>query len=221
AHALARTLLDRHGVVTRGAVAAEGVEGGFSAAYRVLSVFEESGQARRGYVVEGLGAAQFAMEGAVDRLRAVGNARDRAVTGDGPGVKDGRRAVVLAAADPANAYGAALPWPEPPPGVTHKPGRKAGSLVVLLDGDLVLYMERGGKTLLAWPPEESRDDESGDEPRLRAATQALAQAARAGALGTVTVERINGSAALSSPLGSALESAGFHATPRGWRLRAP
>ncbi|WP_319059185.1 Lhr family helicase, partial [Streptomyces europaeiscabiei] len=77
AHALARTLLDRHGVVTRGAVAAEGVEGGFSAVYRVLSVFEESGQARRGYVVEGLGAAQFAMDGAVDRLRAVSNARER------------------------------------------------------------------------------------------------------------------------------------------------
>ncbi|WP_440986336.1 Lhr family helicase, partial [Streptomyces acidiscabies] len=77
AHALARTLLDRHGVVTRGAVAAEGVEGGFSATYRVLSVFEDSGQARRGYVVEGLGAAQFAMDGAVDRLRAVANTRDR------------------------------------------------------------------------------------------------------------------------------------------------
>ncbi|WP_457853285.1 Lhr family helicase, partial [Streptomyces scabiei] len=77
AHARARTLLDRHGVVTRGAVGAEGVEGGFSAVYRVLSVFEESGQARRGYVVEGLGAAQFAMDGAVDRLRAVSNARDR------------------------------------------------------------------------------------------------------------------------------------------------
>ncbi|MDX2828922.1 DEAD/DEAH box helicase, partial [Streptomyces ipomoeae] len=80
AHALARTLLDRHGVVTRGAVAAEGIEGGFSATYRVLSVFEESGQARRGYVVEGLGAAQFAMDGAVDRLRAVANARDRGET---------------------------------------------------------------------------------------------------------------------------------------------
>ncbi|MYS56868.1 DEAD/DEAH box helicase, partial [Streptomyces sp. SID6013] len=77
AHALARTLLDRHGVVTRGAVAAEGVEGGFSAVYRILAAFEESGQARRGYVVEGLGAAQFAMEGAVDRLRAVANARER------------------------------------------------------------------------------------------------------------------------------------------------
>ncbi|MGK5629401.1 ATP-dependent helicase, partial [Streptomyces sp. URMC 123] len=82
AHALARTLLDRHGVVTRGAVAAEGVEGGFAAAYRVLAAFEETGQARRGYVVEGLGAAQFAMDGAVDRLRAVSTARDRDAAGE-------------------------------------------------------------------------------------------------------------------------------------------
>lgn len=90
AHALARTLLDRHGVVTRGAVAAEGVEGGFSAVYRVLSAFEDSGQARRGYVVEGLGAAQFAMDGAVDRLRASATAAEReaawyAPAGPGPG----------------------------------------------------------------------------------------------------------------------------------------
>lgn len=201
AHALARTLLDRHGVVTRGAVAAEGVEGGFSAAYRVLSAFEDSGQARRGYVVEGLGAAQFAMDGAVDRLRAVSTARD---TGD-----PARRAVLLAAADPANAYGAALPWPDPPADATHRPGRKAGSLVVLVDGELSLYMERGGKTLLAWH----------DDTRLDAAVEALARAARAGSLGTVTVERVNGAAALSSPTGRALEAAGFHPTPRGLRLR--
>lgn len=234
AHALARTLLDRHGVVTRGAVAAEGVEGGFSAAYRVLSVFEESGQARRGYVVEGLGAAQFAMDGAVDRLRAVGSARERAGGGafteepaapswDGPGSARKparRRAVVLAAADPANAYGAALPWPEPPAGASHKPGRKAGSLVVLLDGALALYVERGGKTVLAWPAEEGGEAPETDAG-LREAAAALADAARAGALGTVTVERINGSPALSSPLGALLEAAGFHATPRGLRLRAP
>ncbi|MCD9145612.1 ATP-dependent helicase [Streptomyces albireticuli] len=234
AHALARTLLDRHGVVTRGAVAAEGVEGGFSAAYRVLSVFEESGQARRGYVVEGLGAAQFAMDGAVDRLRAVGSARERAGGGafaeepsgpswEGPGSARKparRRAVVLAAADPANAYGAALPWPEPPAGATHKPGRKAGSLVVLLDGALALYVERGGKTLLAWPGEENGGAPESDAG-LREAAAALADAARAGALGTVTVERVNGSPALSSPLGALLEAAGFHATPRGLRLRAP
>ncbi|MEV6581496.1 ATP-dependent helicase [Streptomyces sp. NPDC051582] len=200
AHALARTLLDRHGVVTRGAVAAEGVEGGFSAVYRVLSAFEDSGQARRGYVVEGLGAAQFAMDGAVDRLRSAER--------NPPPLA----AVVLAAADPANAYGAALPWPEPPAGATQRPGRKAGSLVVLVDGELVLYLERGGKTLLAWPPAE--------DPRLAAATAALAAASRIGTLPALTVERINAAPALTSPLGPALEAAGFHATPRGLRMRS-
>lgn len=207
AHALARTLLDRHGVVTRGAVQAEGVEGGFSATYRVLAAFEDSGQARRGYVVEGLGAAQFAMDGAVDRLRAASTARDRRDPGTAP------RALVLAAADPANAYGAALPWPESPDGAGHKPGRKAGALVVLVDGELTLYMERGGKTLLAWPADPA-------DPALVAAAEALASAARAGTLGTVTVERTNGASSLTSPLGRTLEAAGFLATPRGLRLRA-
>lgn len=207
AHALARTLLDRHGVVTRGAVQAEGVEGGFSATYRILAAFEDSGQARRGYVVEGLGAAQFAMDGAVDRLRAASTARDRTDPGTAP------RALVLAAADPANAYGAALSWPEPPDGAGHKPGRKAGALVVLVDGELTLYMERGGKTLLAWPADPA-------DPALVAAAEALASAARAGMLGTVTVERTNGVSSLTSPLGRTLEAAGFLATPRGLRLRA-
>ncbi|MFB6946624.1 MULTISPECIES: DEAD/DEAH box helicase [unclassified Streptomyces] len=207
AHALARTLLDRHGVVTRGAVQAEGVEGGFSATYRVLSAFEDNGQARRGYVVEGLGAAQFAMDGAVDRLRAISTAHDRTEPGAAP------HALVLAAADPANAYGAALPWPEPPDGAGHKPGRKAGALVVLVDGELTMYMERGGKTLLAWPTDP-------EDPTLLAAAAALAAAARAGALGTVTVERTNGASSLTSHLGRTLEAAGFLATPRGLRLRA-
>jgi ATP-dependent Lhr-like helicase len=207
AHALARTLLDRHGVVTRGAVSAEGVTGGFAAAYRVLSVFEESGQARRGYVVEGLGAAQFAMEGAVDRLRAI------ATSGEHPGPGTAGKAVVLAAADPANAYGAALPWPEPPQDAGHKPGRKAGALVVLVDGALVCYLERGGRSLLAW-----RDAD--DTEALRAAAGALAAAAGHGALGTITVERVNGTAVLSDPTWvRLLEEAGFHATPRGLRLR--
>ncbi|WGD40403.1 ATP-dependent helicase [Streptomyces cathayae] len=263
AHALARTLLDRHGVVTRGAVSAEGVEGGFSAVYRVLSAFEETGQARRGYVVEGLGAAQFAMDGAVDRLRAAANARERGEPLPGPGrggpdatdwngpgrggsgLLDGDpapglrqhggrpsydpfagrrtgpdpalRTVVLAAADPANAYGAALGWPEPPTGAGHKPGRKAGSLVVLVDGELTLYVERGGKTVLAWPADPG--GEPADDPRLPAAAEALAAAARAGSLGTVTVERLNSAPALTSPLGALLEAAGFVATPRGLRLR--
>ncbi|MFE2285115.1 DEAD/DEAH box helicase [Streptomyces sp. NPDC059443] len=199
AHALARTLLDRHGVVTRGAVAAEGVEGGFSSVYRILSAFEDSGQARRGYVVEGLGAAQFAMDGAVDRLRAAERTPPPLA------------AVVLAAADPANAYGAALPWPEPPTGATHKPGRKAGSLVVLVDGALTLYLERGGKTLLAWPPP--------DAPSLTAALKALTTASRAGTLPALTVERVNATPSLTSPYAPPIESSGFHATPRGLRLR--
>ncbi|WP_245797666.1 DEAD/DEAH box helicase [Mangrovactinospora gilvigrisea] len=203
AHARAQTLLDRHGVVTRGAVGAERVPGGFAGAYRVLSAFEETGRARRGYVVEGLGAAQFATDGAVDRLRAVAAALERrSSAGDGAA-----EALVLAAADPANAYGAALAWPE---AAGHKPGRKAGALVVLVDGELVLYVERGGKSLLSW---------SEDDSVVGAAVSALAGAARADALGTVTVERVNGDPALTSPLAPVLEAAGFTATPRGLRLR--
>jgi ATP-dependent Lhr-like helicase len=205
-HALARALLDRHGVVTRGAVAAEDVEGGFAKAYRVLSVFEEMGRARRGYVVEGLGAAQFAMDGAVDRLRATGTASTRAT-----------EAIVLAAADPANAYGAALPWPEPPAEANHRPGRKAGSLVVLIGGELALYVERGGKTLLAWPTGE----ESGvASPRTAAACEALAAAVRAGRVESLHIEQINGEWAPTSPLAPLLEAAGFRTTPQGFRLRA-
>ena len=153
AHALAETLLDRHGVLTRGAVQAEGVEGGFSAIYRVLSAFEEAGRARRGYVVEGLGAAQFSLPGAVDRIRSgVGQERP----GDAP------TTVVLAAADPANPYGAALGWPDRPntegaTGGGHRPGRKAGALVVLVDGALALYVERGGRSLLSWSDDEADD----------------------------------------------------------------
>ncbi|MFC9951158.1 DEAD/DEAH box helicase, partial [Streptomyces prasinus] len=126
--------------------------------------------------------------------------------------------IVLAAADPANAYGAALGWPEPPTGAWHKPGRKAGSLVVLVDGELTLYVERGGKTVLAWPADPG--GEPADDPRLPVAAEALATAARAGSLGTVTVERVNNASALTSTLGALLESAGFIATPRGLRLRA-
>ncbi|WP_177154728.1 ATP-dependent helicase [Glycomyces harbinensis] len=209
AHALAHALLDRHGVVTRGAVAAEGVEGGFAKVYRVLSAFEETGKARRGYVVEGLGAAQFAVDGAVDRLRATATRRESAAAE--PSV------AVLAAADPANAYGAALPWPEPPGGSGHGPGRKAGALVVLVNGDLALYLERGGKTLLAWPADPAAAW-TGDR-RLSAATAALADATRAGAAGTLHIERVNEHAAQSSPLAPLLERSGFRVTPQGFRLR--
>ncbi|MCU1624412.1 MAG: associated domain protein [Frankiales bacterium] len=216
-HALAEALLERHGVVTRGAVMAERVAGGFSAVYPVLKAFEESGRVRRGYFVEGLGAAQFAAPGAVDRMRALGKPRDEEPlwTAPVPGGwdaqrrrRDEARAAVIAATDPANPFGAALEWPRLE---GHKPGRKAGALVVLVDGQLVLYVERGGKTLLSFTEDESL---------VGPAADALALAVREGALGRLTVEKTDGAAALSSPLGAALEAAGFHPTPRGLRLRA-
>jgi len=217
AHALALTLLERHGVLTRGAVAAERITGGFAAVYPVLRAMEEAGQCRRGYFVEGLGGAQFALPGAVDRMRALdpgsfrgdGVPRDRAVPG---GLPPGS-ALVLAAADPAQPYGAALPWPDRPgeTPASHRPGRKAGALTVLVDGSLVLYVERGGRTLLSWTDEAEV---------LAPAATALAAAVRAGALGRLTVERADGDrAGGDSPLTQALESAGFRPSPRGLRLR--
>jgi len=202
AHATAERLLDRHGVVTRGAVVSERVPGGFAAVYKVLSLFEESGRCRRGYFVDGLGAAQFGTAGAVDRLRTFAE-----VEPDAKPV-----AVALAATDPANPFGAALPWPVGETG--HRPGRKAGSLVLLVDGALVLYVERGGRTLLSW---------SDDPGALGAATQALADAARRGALGRMIVEKADGEHLLgagATPLRLALEAAGFVTTPRGLRFRA-
>ncbi|MEV7965106.1 ATP-dependent helicase [Sphaerisporangium sp. NPDC088356] len=212
AHAQAEVLLERHGVVTKGAVAAERLTGGFATVYPVLRAFEETGRCRRGYFVEGLGGAQFALPGAVDRMRAIASAMFSEAGGSRPpgGAASERRAVVLAATDPANPYGAALPWPAHPGEITHKPGRKAGALVVLVDGRLVVYVERGGKTLLSFA----------DDDRLQPAVDALALAVRDGALGKLTVEKADGTAIVNSPLAAALEAAGFHPTPRGLRLRA-
>jgi ATP-dependent helicase Lhr and Lhr-like helicase len=210
AHALADTLLDRYGVLTRGAVATERVPGGFAAIYPVLRGMEETGRCRRGYFVEGLGAAQFAVPGAVDRMRSMRDPAPRAASGSA--VAEGR-VLVLAAADPANPYGAALPWPARPDDTAgaHKPGRKAGALVVVMDGRLMLYVERGGRTLLSW---------SEDPETLGPAAAALARAVREGALGRLTVERADGAGVYDSPLAQALRDAGFHPTPRGLRLRA-
>jgi ATP-dependent Lhr-like helicase len=214
--ARAEALLERHGVLTRGAVMAEQVPGGFSAVYPVLRAFEENNRARRGYFVESLGAAQFGTQGSVDRLRTFASP-DRVPGG----------AVVLAATDPANVYGAALPWPERPSGdgeeavdigegtgrraSGHRAGRKAGALVVLVDGELVLYVERGGKTLLSWTE---------DEHVLKEAASALSSAVSAGALGRMVVQKADGASVHeSTPLSAALQAAGFAATPRGLRLR--
>jgi ATP-dependent Lhr-like helicase len=209
AHAAAEALLDRHGVVTRGAVVGERTPGGFAATYRVLSAFEESGRCRRGYFVAGLGAAQFGTAGAIDRLRTFAEVSPA----DG-GTKP--TAVALAATDPANPYGAALPWPtdEGDERSAHRPGRKAGALVVLVDGRLTLYVERGGRTLLTW---------SDDPELLRPAVETLSTAVRRGSLGRLTVEKADGTQLLragSTPLREALQDAGFVATPKGLRLRA-
>jgi len=203
-------LLDRYGVLTRGSVAAENVPGGFSAVYPVLRQGEDAGRYRRGYFVEGLGAAQFGLTGAIDRLRSLGTAADQAP--DRPG-----DVVVLAATDPANPYGSALDWPdrvqqpELPEGRRgHQPARKAGALVVLADGRCVLYVERGGKTLLSFTT---------DADLLAAAAEALAASVRSGALGRLHVESADGEAVGQTPLAIALERAGFRPSPRGLRLR--
>ncbi|MEJ2856151.1 MULTISPECIES: ATP-dependent helicase [unclassified Saccharothrix] len=204
AHARAEAFLERHGVLTRGALDTERVTGGFSGVYRVLRAMEESGQVVRGYVVEGLGAAQFAARGAVDRLRALSRPPGQEHTGT-------PEAVVLAAADPAQPYGAALPWPDPLGEGKHRPARKSGALTVLVDGQATLYVERGGRSLLSF---------SEDEDVLRAAAQALSRAVRDGWLGQLAVQRADGEVALGSRLAGILQEAGFRATPKGLRLRA-
>ena len=207
AHAVAEGLLERHGVVTRGAVVSERTDGGFAAAYKVLAAFEETGRCRRGYFVEGLGAAQFGTVGAIDRLRT--HLRGHLDGSDRP---DKPSAIALAATDPANPFGAALPWPPQESG--HRPGRKAGAVVVLVDGTLTLYVERGGRTLLTF---------TDDEEPLAHGIEALGRVVREGALGRLLVEKADGASILgadSDLLRGAMESAGFIATPRGLRLRA-
>jgi ATP-dependent Lhr-like helicase len=200
AHARAETFLERHGVLTRGSLDAERVSGGFAGIYKVLRMMEESGRCRRGYVVEGLGATQFAVPGAIDRLRAFSQP------------VEGRTAtVVLAATDPAQPYGAALPWPATMGDVRHRPGRKAGALTVLVDGAAVLYVERGGRSLLSFTDHTDT---------LRVAVGALAGAVAQGWLGSISVERADGEAALGSALATLLREAGFRVTPHGLRLRA-
>ena len=230
AHALAAQLLDRHGVLTRAVAPAEGIAGQFGPVYRVLAALEQAGHVRRGYFVEHLGGSQFALPGAVDRLRADARTVERAMArsaGDrgttaADGSTDAPFVVALAATDPANPYGAALAWPAPSsvPAAEasaghHRPGRKAGAVVVLVDGALVLYVERGGRTVLTF---------TADDALLAPAASRLADMIRAGRLGRMTLARADGAEllagdALRGPLGRALAGAGFAPTPRGLRLR--
>ena len=269
AHALTQVLLERHGVLTRSGAAAEGVGAGYRDVYRVLSGLEERGAVRRGYFVEHLGGSQFALPGAVDRLRVDAQDRLRIVEAEvevaerttavatGTGASSTTGAVVLAAMDPANPYGAALAWPASPavgastalpragalglgtvtiaqngtvtvaqdgepapdgnresrPTTAHRPGRKAGAVVVLTHGDLALFVERGGRTVLSFTQSPAR---------LAVAAAALARTVRDGRLGRLVVQRVDGVPALEAarhhPVARALVEAGFAVTPRGLRI---
>ncbi|WP_424446534.1 Lhr family ATP-dependent helicase [Microbacterium sp. CH-015] len=192
-------LLERYGIVTRGSVQAEGMPGGFAQAYRILAGFEDAGHCRRGYFIERLGAAQFAASATVDRIREFAGLPDPAPL----------QAITLAATDPANPYGAALTWPALD-GVAHRPGRKAGGLVTLVDGALVLYLERGGRSALAF---------TDDEEVLAAAARSLVETARARRLDTLTIEQVSGAFVYGTPAGRALQAAGFVEASRGLTLR--
>ncbi|WP_076221125.1 Lhr family helicase, partial [Mycobacterium avium] len=177
--------------------------------YKVLSTFEDAGRCQRGYFIESLGGAQFAVASTVDRLRGFADGVDPQ--------RPEYRAIVLAAADPANPYGAALPWPASSADGA-RPGRKAGALVVLVDGELAWFLERGGRSLLTFT----------DDPAAQhAAAAALAGLVSARRVAAILVERIDGVPALA-PRGdgaagndalTALADAGFARTPRGMRLR--
>jgi ATP-dependent Lhr-like helicase len=204
AHFQAELLLNRYGVLTKGS--AEGVPGGFAMLYKVLSALEDAGRCQRGYFVESLGGAQFAVASTVDRLRTYLDDVDQE--------RRAYQAVVLAATDPANPYGAALPWPGDG---AHRPGRKAGALVVLVDGELAWFLERGGRSLLSY---------SDDAEANRAAGAALAELVAGRLLQSLLVEKVNGGSVLDpapddrlAVVRDALTASGFARTPRGLRLR--
>ncbi len=184
----ANVLLNRYGVLTRAHVGSEGVPGGYTRLYPVLSKMEEIGKVRRGYFIEGLGGAQFALPGAVDRLR-----------GD-----DRSRVLGLAATDPANPYGAALPWPER----EVRFQRAAGAYVVLGDGQLLAYLDRGGRRLALLT---EGMDSHGEIAREVAAI--------AGRQRRMRIERIDDHPAQSAPFGSALTEWGFVPAPQGLAYR--
>ena len=189
--AWAELLLERHGILTRELVRAEGFPGGFSALYPALAALETLGAARRGYFVEGLGGAQFALPGAVERLRAQ--------------EESGGGALVLAAADPAQLYGAGLRWPDT--GV-RPPARRAGAYLVTVAGRPVLSVEAGGRSLHVLGA-ATGSERSGAPAELDEALAALAAAVRAGRAPRLAVERIDGAPAVTSPLADRLVALGF------------
>jgi ATP-dependent Lhr-like helicase len=205
-HALSVVLLDRYGVLTREAVASEDVPGGFSAVYPLLRAMEESGRIRRGYFVDGLGAAQFALPGAVDRLRSMREPAADASRDQGPAV------FLLAAADPANPYGAALAWPRRDATDRRPIQRAAGAYVVLVDGAVALYLERGGHSIQTLPASE-------DPVVAAVAFQALRALVDDGRYRELVVVRVDGEPVGVSSWRTSLEAGGFAPGYRGHVLR--
>jgi ATP-dependent helicase Lhr and Lhr-like helicase len=208
--ARAELLLERYGIVTREQVLAEGIRGGFALLYDAFSKLETLGVCRRGYFIEGMGGAQFALPGAVERLRADRSSLGLNDTRGGADARGGadKRTLVIAAADPAQPYGAALPWPKRA-GQDRRPARVAGAYVVIVADLPVLYVERGGRGLVSLA----------DAP-LDEALHALAEAVRAGRVGKLALERIDGEPAIGSPLAPQLIDLGFHSGPRKLTLSA-
>jgi ATP-dependent Lhr-like helicase len=204
AHASALQLLERYGVVTREAVLAEGVRGGYASVYGVLKVLEERGRARRGYFVAGLGAAQFGLPGAVDRLRSARETPDAELHPDALPAP-----VVIAATDPAQPYGAALSWPESP----GRPARSAGAVVVIRAGEPLVWFDRRSHHLVTFP---GATGATGD----LAWAEALATLVKDGRARSVEVRKVNG-----EPLGpvgpwaDALRGAGFVEGYKGFVAR--
>ena len=199
--ALGESLLDRYGVVTRGSVVAEDILGGFALAYKTLSGFESSGKAMRGYLIEGLGASQFSTPATIDRLR--GHADSDDIIGWPSGTRE-PHVHVLAATDPANPYGAALPWP------VQGPTRAAGAIVVLIDGLLATHVTRGGKTMTTFF--DGFPEGVGDP--LPLVIGALDEAVRAGRMQPLGVEKLNGGPAFG------LRDYGARVTHKGVKIGA-
>jgi ATP-dependent Lhr-like helicase len=191
--AQAHQLLDRYGVLTRETALAEGIEGGFAGVYPVLKALEERGEVRRGYFVAGLGAAQFALPGAVDRLRAVREVD----TAEAP--------VVLAATDPAQPYGAAVPWPD----TAGRPARSAGAHVVLADGEPVVVVERGGRSLITFPAAAETD----------AWIEAVQRLVKDGRVTKLEIAKVDGDPVRETDFAARLEAAGFPPGYKGMTFR--
>ncbi len=203
--ARAKLLLDRYGIVNRKCAQWEEIPGGFAPLYKVYREMEEQGQVRRGHFVDGLEGAQFAYAGAVDRLRASrrdAEERDRMVTIDDINA--------LAAMDPANPYGALLPWPETVDPKQPKPRRVAGARILLARGRPVLYLGPRGRTLITFPG-TIRDEEGA----LPAAIETLRHLPKGSTRGMLVIEKIDGIAAEDSPLRQVFLDAGYASDYRG------